>query len=238
MSKGQQFEIPPKSNEPRNIEAVLEKGEIKSVKELEGYGDMQLVGIQGGGDALFRPNQETASVFENTGKEAMASELEEMAFKVDEALGFGLVPPVAARTVNGVEGYLQQFINDSQVAGLLEWRVIVKPEELAKAAVFDYLLDVRDRRGDSFLINPKIGKIWLTGHDYWMFWNENARSDILREAQVRGLNCLTPETRSALERFLPCIDSLTVEAKKEVATILKKAQERAQLILSEGQIPA
>ena len=118
------------------------------------------------------------------------------------------------------------------------WRGTVKPEELTKAAVFDYLLDVKDRRGDNFLVNQASGKIWLIDHDYWMFWNEILRSDILQETQTRGLNHITPETQSALERFITSIDPLIIGAKSEVVKIVKKAQERAKLILDKGKIPS
>ena len=218
--------------------SLLESGEIRSIKELEGYWGMHLVGIKDGDDAFFRPDKETAFIFESTGKDARRSDLEVVAFKIDKTLGFGLVPPVVYRTVNGTEGSLQKFIKDSPIAKQLKWRGTVKPEELTKAAVFDYLLDVKDRRGDNFLVNQASGKIWLIDHDYWMFWNEILRSDILQETQTRGLNHITPETQSALERFITSIDPLIIGAKSEVVKIVKKAQERAKLILDKGKIPS
>jgi len=237
MNESTNLERPPEQRPEVSVESILENGEIVSTKEMEGYWGMHLVEVKDGGDAFFRPDRETDFLFESTSREARRSDLEIVASRVDQALEFGLVPPVVRRTVNGLEGSLQKRISDACIAKLLKWDEVVKPEEITKAAVFDYLLDVKDRRGDNFLVNPEGGKIWLIDHDYFMFWNEILCSDILQKAQTLGLDHVTGEIQAALERFLDQMDFLTVDAKPEIIEILKKARDRAETLLEKGQLP-
>lgn len=236
MNESVKIERPPEQREA-SIESILENGEISSTKELEGYWGMHLVDFKDGGDAFFRPDKETDFLFESTSRKSRRSDLEIVASKVDQVLEFGLVPSVVRRTINGMEGSLQKRINDACIARLLKWTEVVKPEEITRAAIFDYLLDVKDRRGDNFLVDSEKGKIWLIDHDYFMFWNEIFRSDILQQAQTLGLNRVTGEIQAALERFLANVDLLTADAKPEVIEILKKARDRAEALLDEGQLP-
>lgn len=237
MNESTKIERPSEQRPETSVESILENGEIVSTKEMEGYWGMHLVNIKDGGDAFFRPDKETDFLFEGTNKKARRSDLEIVASKVDRILEFGLVPPVVRRTVNGLEGSLQKRINDACIARFLEWTEMVKPGEMAKAAVFDYLLDVKDRRGDNFLVDSERGKIWLIDHDYFMFWNEILCSDILQKARALGLDHVTGEIQLALERFLAHADLLSIDEKPEVIEILMKARNRAEALLEEGRLP-
>lgn len=223
-----------------DFESVLERGEIKSAIELKGYWGMQLVEIKDDGDALFRPDHETNFMFEANGMESRRSDLERMAYRVDKILEFNLVPAVVNRTVRNLEGSLQRRIQNFNYANGTKWENKVRPEEITRAAVFDYLLDVRDRHTGNFLVGSDTGKIWLIDHDFYMFLLEpvSPRKDIVEKAREMGLVVLGGFEMASLERFLAHIDLLTVGAKPEVIKILEKAQDRAELLLETGQIPA
>ena len=241
MSEGHNFEkheIPP---QPKvDFESILEKGEIKSARELEGYWGMQLVEIKDDGDALFRPDKETDFMFEAKGMEARRSDLELIAYKIDQLLEFNLVPTVTNRTVGHLEGSLQRRIENFQhtIHGQ-EWENKVRPEEITRAAVFDYLLDVKDRHSGNFIIDSDTGKIWLIDHDFYMFFLEpiTPKKYIIEKAQEKGLVVLGGFEMASLERLLAHVDSLTIGAKQEVIEIIKKARDRANSMLEKGQIP-
>ncbi|MBI2062245.1 MAG: hypothetical protein HYT64_00925, partial [Candidatus Yanofskybacteria bacterium] len=113
MPEGSTFEkheIPPQPQV--DFESILEKGEIKSARELEGYWGIHLVEIKDDGDALFRPDKETDFIFEAKGMESRRSDLELMAYKIDQILEFNLVPTVVSRTVGNFEGSLQRRIQN------------------------------------------------------------------------------------------------------------------------------
>lgn len=239
MPEGHNFEKHEITLQPRvDFESILEKGEITSAKELKGYWGIHLVEIKDDGDALFRPDKETDFMFEAKGMEARRSDLELMAYRVDQVLEFNLVPTVTSRTVNDFRGSLQRRIQNFQVPSG-NWENKVKPEELTRAAVFDYLLDVRDRHHGNFLIDSDTGKLWLIDHDFYMFEDrgEDVRTYIVKKAQEVGLVSLSGFETAALERFLAHADSLSIGAKLEVMEIIKRARGRAELLLEEGQIP-
>jgi hypothetical protein len=221
-----------------DFESILEKGEIESVRELEGYWGMKLVEIKDGGDALFRPDKETDFIFEAKRMEARRSDLELMAYKVDQVLGFDLVPAVVNRTIGQHVGSLQRRIqNFSCVIWGTNWENRVRPEEITRAAIFDYLLDVRDRHVGNFIIDSDTGKLWLIDHDFFMFFDEIIKIKIIEKAQEKGLVILGGAERVSIERFLAHADSLTVDAKPEIVEIIKKARDRAEILLKKGQIP-
>lgn len=232
----EKHEVPP---QPRvDFESILEKGEIEKAEELKGYWGIQLVKIKDDGDALFRPDDTTDFMFEAEGMEARRSDLELMAYKIDQILEFNLVPAVTNRTVRQREGSLQRRIqNFHHVVRDREWENKIQPEEITRAAVFDYLLDVRDRHSGNFIIDFDTGKLWLIDHDFYMFYYGLTRTDIIEKAQEMGLVVLGGEERTALERFLAHADSLTIGAKPEVIEIIKKARDRAEILLEKGQIP-
>lgn len=239
MSEGHKFEIPPKSNGPQNIEDILEKGEIKSVRGLEGYWGIQLVEIKDDGDALFRPDNESNFIFEARGMEARRLNFELMAYKMDQILEFSLVPTVVIRKIKQKRGTLQRHIQSFHDGYDREWENKVRPEEITRAAIFDHLLDVRDRHPGNFIIDSDTGKLWLIDHDFYMFYwdGEPARTCILEKAQEMGLINLSGTEVASIERFLAHADSLTIGAKPEIVEIIKKARDRAEVLLEQGQIP-
>lgn len=238
MSESSHFqghEIPPQPQV--DLESVLEKGEIKSAKELEGYWGMQLIEIKDDGDALFRPDNVTDFMFEAKEMEVRRSDLELLAYKVDQILEFDLVPAVVNRTIGQLKGSLQKRIKNIHKAVDIEW-VKIKPENITRAAVFDYLLDVKDRHSGNFIIDSDTEKLWLIDHDFFMFfWERDGITHMVELAQDEGLTTLSGLEIASLERFIAHSDSLTIDAKPEVIEIIKKARDRAEVLLEKGQIP-
>ncbi len=228
-------EIPP---QPRvDFESILEKGEILSAEELEGYWGIHLVKIKDDGEALFRPNNKTDYMFEAKGMETRRSDLELVAYKIDQILEFNLVPAVTNRTVSNLGGSLQRRIQNFQSTSGIKWENKVKPEEITRAAIFDYLLDVKDRHSGNFIIDSDTGKLWLIDHDFLMFFASLTTTYIIDKAQERGLAALGETEKASLERFLTQVDTLMIGVKPEIVEIIKKAINRANILLERGQIP-
>lgn len=241
MSEGQKFEVLPKSHDPQSMEFILEKGEIESAKELEGYWGMRLIEIKDDGDAFFRPDEETDFLFEELNMEVRRSDLELMAYKVDQILGFNLVPAVVNRTVGNLKGSLQGRIKNCYTGKDKEWDIKIKPEELTRAAIFDYLLDVKDRHSGNFIIDADTNKLWLIDHDFFMFFMEDefvdeSRMLMVEKAQDKGMATLGETEISSLERFINHGEKITAGAKPEIAEIVKGALERAKILLEQKRI--
>ncbi len=216
-----------------DFESILEKGEIKSAKELRGYWGMQLVEIKDDGEALFRPDEATDFMFEAKGMEARRSDLELLAYRVDQILEFDLVPVVTKRTIGNFEGSLQRRITNYDASNK-GWEDKVKPEEITRAAIFDYLLDVRDRQPGNFIVESDTGKLWLIDHDFFMLLREGfVVTRIVEKAIDKGLMVLGGTEVASLERFLAHADSLTIGAKPEIIKIIKTARDRAEVLLKE-----
>ncbi|MEK7076100.1 MAG: hypothetical protein AAB941_00335 [Patescibacteria group bacterium] len=238
MPEGHNFEKHETSPQAKvDFESILEKGEIKSARTLEGYWGMQLVEIKDDGDALFRPDMYSDFIFEAKEMEIRRSDLELMSYKIDQILEFNLVPTVTDRTIGELKGTLQRRIQNFHDGYGTEWEMEVRPEEITRAAIFDYLLDVKDRHHGNFIIDSDTGKLWLIDHDFYMFFWEQARTLLVEKALEKGLATLGGFEMTSLERFLAHADSLTIGAKPEIIEIIKKAQDRAEILLEEGQIP-
>ena len=236
MSEGQHFEVPPKSNDPQSIETLLERGEIESIEHLKGYWGIQLVKIKDDGDAFFRPDDRTDYQFEARGMKISRSDLELMAYKIDQVLEFNLVPAVVNRVVGNSKGSLQRRIQNFQVPPI-DWETEVELEEIKRAAIFDYILDVRDRHHGNFLIGSDARKLWLIDHDSDMFFGGMTGSRVIDKAEEQGLSILSEAETIALKRFLEQADPLAIGAKPEIVEIIKKAQDRTKILLKEGRIP-
>ncbi len=217
------FEVPPSPGV--DFSGILEKGDIIETTPLGGSAVTAMVTFQDGNKAIFSP---------------AASSLELAVFWVDHLLGFGLVPAVAARPINDQPGLLTQLITGAKPALYYKtWEDAVQPQELLKAAVFDYILDSRDRRKENFLIDEKLQKLWLINNDHHMLLSYLDRRDILDTAIKKGLTNLTPEILTAIDRFYAGSQAFLNRAKeKEMIDVLNRARERARMILDKKTINA
>ena|SRR3989338_4466391 len=116
MAEGQSFEkyeVPP---QPKvDILSILERGEIVRAETLEGFYPVQAITIKDDGKAIFRPDGFTYERLEK--KEDLRTELELLAYSLDQVLEFGLVPPVVSRQLSdNAKGTFQKFIEDAELA--------------------------------------------------------------------------------------------------------------------------
>ena len=167
-----------------------------------------------------------------------SNSLELAAFWIDNLLGFGLVPPVAERSINDQPGLLEQFVAGAKPALYYKtWEEVVQPKELLKAAVLDYILDSRDRRKENFLIDESAHKLWLINNDYHMLLSAFNSRDIFNTAINRGLTDLPEDVLAAIDKFYSGLPSIVSRAKeKEVLDVLNRARERAKIILDKKSI--
>ena len=239
MSEGQKFEIPPKSHEPQSVEALLEKGEIVHAETLEGFYPIKVVTIKDDGKALFRPNGFTYERLEK--REDLRTELELLAYSLDQVLEFGLVPPVVLRELSegGPKGTLQKFIEDAELADDYgnNWPEVISESEIIKAAVFDFLINAQDRHEGNFLVDPDLEKIWLIDHDELMFVQRGFPSHILAEAIKRNLTELSEEIIKSIQRLYDKINYLSPTSTDiRVQEILSEVKNRARVLIDDRKI--
>lgn len=215
------FEVPPRPQV--DSMGILEKGEITESTPLNGSAITALVTFKDGVRALFSP---------------VVNSLELAAFWVDDLLGFGLVPPVAKRSVNDQPGLLKQLVGGAKPALYYKtWEEAVQPKEILKAAVLDYILDSRDRRKENFLIDESSHKLWLINNDYYMLLASFNSRDIFNTAINRGLTDLPEDVLSAIDKFYSGSPSLLERVKeKETLDVLNRARERARIVLDKKSI--
>lgn len=128
------------------IATKLENAGVATITKaaLDGKTEHYLVVLDGGLKAIFKPAPE------HWGREATRDvwarkanvEAEVFAYEIDRAMGLGMVPPTVIRTIRGMRGSLQLWVEADGS----------KPRagELEKLSAFDYLLNNIDRTGADF----------------------------------------------------------------------------------------
>ncbi len=255
MSEGQNFEKHETSPQPTeflgrlkhdhettpnkiDILSILERGEIVHAETLEGHFPIKVVTIKDDGRALFRPDGFTYERLEK--KENLRTELEILAYSVDQVLEFGMVPPVVQRELSeGKKGTFQKFVENAKPAFYYEpyWSEVVVESEILKAAVFDFLIDARDRHSGNFLIDPDLEKIWLIDHDLFMFEDSSSTSHIIDEAVARNLTELSEEMVEAIQKLYDKVNHLSpISTDPRIQKILTGIKTRARKLLDDRKI--
>lgn len=229
-----------------DIRSVLEKGEIVERRRLEGYTVIDVIEIKDDGKGLFRPEG-----VESLGR--FRTQLELLARVIDNALGSDLIPEVVKRSIEGQDGTLQHYyVTDAKpficyYGSGPDWPEIISEEDLAKAALFDYLIKAGDRKRSNFLIDKNKKRIWLIDNDDLMFSEIDGSyggSDLLYEAGRRGLTRVVDETKIHLKILINKLNQLLNESAElgieklppELETLLKSIKERTVAVLETGSI--
>ncbi|MES2964231.1 MAG: hypothetical protein V4760_10100 [Bdellovibrionota bacterium] len=112
--------------------------------QLDGKTEHYLVVLEGGQKAIFKPAPEHWGP--NATRDVWARkanpEAEVIAYEIDRVLGLGQVPPTVVRTIQGMRGSLQAWVEADGSKPRLG--------ELEKLSAFDYLLNNIDRTGANF----------------------------------------------------------------------------------------
>lgn len=124
----------------------LETAAIRSIDKvsLDGKTEHYIVVLEGGLKALFKPAPEHwgAGATRDVWARRANVEAEVFAYEIDRVIGLGQVPPTVLRTIRGMRGSLQAWVEADGS----------KPDavELAKLSAFDFLLNNIDRTGADF----------------------------------------------------------------------------------------
>lgn len=135
----------------------------------------QIITLENGGKAVFKPRSGEGILNKETGeREEMRNHIpkgnyyqrEVGAYIFAEALGFGdLVPVTVAKEVDGEEGSAQQFIGEASVAMTMGQGKWDGPEDLTRAAVFDFVTANTDRHAGNWLV-AEDGKLRLIDNGF------------------------------------------------------------------------
>lgn len=241
MSEGHNFENHEISPQPEvDFKSILESRELESIETLEGYFPIQIIKLKDDGEALFKPEAEIPGLLlRYNKKEFMRTNFEILATQIDEILGFGLVPVATTRAINGRNGVIQKRVEDATVAADIkgDWSELVDDSEILKAAVFDYLMDTRDRHVGNFLIDINARKIWLVDHDYIMFFETIIPYRAIINAAVRkNLVKLPEEIKKSIENLLNRLNSISTDNNPEIQIILNTLKLKAEELLTRGTL--
>ena len=131
------------------LEKTLQNNAVSDVKKLGGGVTETFVGnVQGDGKAVFK-------TLNNSAKQERA------AYEISNALGFGIVPPVAFRKVDVGKGGEEQVSAMAFIPGktAATFTGKFKSLDMAKITAFDFIIANQDRHPDNFVIDEK-GKTW------------------------------------------------------------------------------
>lgn len=110
------------------------------------------------GGGVFKPH----TGYEDVRKSFFISR-ERAAYLISRFLGFDFVPPTVIKIVNGIEGSLQEFVEDSKVGFEIGQEKILDGE-MEKLRIFDSLIDNLDRHEGNYLV--KDGRVFAIDHGY------------------------------------------------------------------------
>jgi hypothetical protein len=96
----------------------------------------------------------------NPEKKHNSPDNEVIAYKVDQLLGFGLVPMTIKRQINGKNGSLQYFVKNAVSGSVSNVTAI----NFRKMRIFDFIIDMNDRYVSNFLYSANENTIVAIDH--------------------------------------------------------------------------
>jgi len=131
------------------------------------------------------------------------------AYVIDQAVGIGMVPPTTIKEIDGKVGSVQQYVDDASIAvSYFNYEIAggirgLDSEQVAKAALLDYLLESMDRHGENWMVDND-GDIYMIDNGFSLpsrdanIWNkspflsrfDNDLSQIVAELPLDVVNTL------------------------------------------------
>lgn len=143
--------------EPKPQELELQNNGLSRLQRIEGSPKIWYVDVDGVGGGIFKRKY--------AGKEINSDvENERAAYLISDIVGFDFVPTTVLRTIDGQEGCLQEFVEDTQ--DIDEVPVETLQGELYKYWIFRHIL--RSPEGHNYNLLIKEGKIISIDHE-WSF---------------------------------------------------------------------
>jgi hypothetical protein len=209
------------------VEAFLKSAEVVSRTELRGSANLpEKLLLRGGGveaHALFRTvdkKKASARVGKETIRDFHDSFVYECAaYELSRLLSIDSVPPCVLRSIDGVEGSIQLWIEEAATAyqvGQDSSRPPLEeslPEAFQTMYLFDALIDNFDRHAGNILVDSR-DRLWLVDHTRSFRLYTNARGlDRIVSADPDLLRRLEELDRDALTRCLsPFVGTRHIDA--------------------------
>lgn len=222
--QAQEPEAPPVAQpditDPAHLRHSLSSSPVKSSKKLGGGANVtSVIQMEDGVKGVWKPaSGEEAFLRESIPGEYWKREV--LASKLADVMGFGdLVPATVHRNMDGSDGSVQHFADGAHIAaGHSMVDMYDGPEDLARAAVFDFVTLNTDRHAANWMLGPHPDSPWekkLVLIDNGLSFPEGhkqpeySNSLLLKEAMDRALpipefvkEWAHPEKRAAINETL------------------------------------
>ena len=226
------------TNQPDTLHAVLENGEIELKGQFtRGYNYTFLVNVRYDGNeipAVYKPGRGEQPLWDFPDNTLAGREV--CAYRVSQALGFGLVPFTVLRDGPLGPGSLQQYIDYNPNYHYFNFKPADR-DRLRPVVLFDLLINNADRKGSHLLIQKRTRKLYLIDHGLcfhvedklrtviWDFAGDAIPADLLSALSTFCANLAGPGSLSAeLEPYL---------SQEELVAL----RSRAEALLAGGQFP-
>ncbi|HSF16717.1 MAG TPA: hypothetical protein VLK65_14305 [Vicinamibacteria bacterium] len=169
------FASQPWAERSTEVEQILAKGEVTSIKPLgEGRNDPKKLTLSLDGSTLsglWKPIER--------GKKEWAWEsyqAEVAAYELDKLLDLRMVPPTVVRTVDGVPGSLQLWVDGCRLFADVRDETPAEPErwerQISRMKVFDNLISNWDRSDRDYLVDSGWGIVLIDHSQAFLSTNE------------------------------------------------------------------
>src|SRR3989339_133847 len=219
-------------------ETKIESSDIVWQEQLKAGWPIRIVEIRGVGHIFFRSDDRS----DRQGQEySIRPNLEKLAYDINLWLGFNIVPATSYKELGGDMGIAQRIMMGAVSANMVtnDWTRDLDDLELLKAGVFDYLIDAKDRRLNSFLIDQSKHKVWLINNDAIMFNDGLNGSIIFNKCHEKQLIKRIPAGLiSSVSRALAQADKLIKDEKllENERIILMNFSAKAEQLIRDKQI--
>lgn len=141
--------------EPTSQEVELERNDTSKLQRIQGSPRIWYVDIIDDGAGIFKSRHYKEKIISDTQNERAA-------YIISRIVGFNFVPVTILRTIEGQEGALQEFIDDTELLDEVEQTSEIR-DGLYKYWIFGHIIRNMDRHDDNLLI--KNGQVFSIDHE-------------------------------------------------------------------------
>ncbi len=197
-------------------------GEVTQLSEIADPNDPNApknrplrVRLESGREAVYKPRVREMSGLRIGIPDGGFANREWIAFQINRALGFDVVPPTILRDGPEGVGSVQAWQKGRSATVAPEWKEEKYKDAVERIALFDAVTRNTDRNAENFLVadNDTSPESGIVGYDHGTILSQNVMDDVLRSTLLMpkkfgglGGEPVSPEGRALLTSFLAASD--------------------------------